>query len=248
MSQTWLYSFLSVLAASLISLVGIATISLKKKTLKKIIFFLVAFSAGALLGEVFIHIVPETGEEFGYTFSVSAYFLLGIIIFFILEKFLYWRHCHDIDCKEHNKRLGIMNMVGDGFHNMIDGMLIAGSFLMSVPLGIATTIAVAAHEIPQELGDFGVLIHSGFTKKKALFYNLISGLVSLVGMAMILAIGSKGENLSGFLLPFTGGSFVYIAASGMIPELHKEVGFLKSLIQLLGLLLGIGVMTALLLV
>lgn len=247
MTQICLYSFISVLAISVISLIGVITLYLREERLKKILSFLVAFAAGALLGDVFIHIVPEVVFEFSFTFGVSLYFLCGILAFFVLEKFFAWRHCHNIECEEHSRqRLGKMNLVGDGLHNLIDGMLIAGSFLVSVPIGLATAVAVALHEIPQELGDFGVLIHSGYTRNRALLYNLLSALVALVGLVIVLLVGTRVQGLTKFLLPFTGGSFIYIAASGIIPELHKEGAVSKSLIQLLGLVLGIGVMTGLL--
>ncbi|NQU77820.1 ZIP family metal transporter [Candidatus Falkowbacteria bacterium] len=247
MFQTQLYTIISVLVVGFISLIGIITLALKVDRLKKILFFLVAFSAGALLGDVFIHIIPEISKNTGITFNISIYFLSGLIGFFILEKFLAWRHCHDLDCKENaHHRLATMNLVGDGFHNFIDGMLIAGSYLVSVPLGITTTIAVIAHEIPQELGDFGILIHSGYTPRRAVFYNFISALIAVLGALFILAVNSSIENLTQILLPFTAGGFIYIAGSGIIPELHKEVHPRKSLVQLLGIILGIVIMSLLL--
>ena len=159
--MVWQYIIISVIIVSLLSFSGVIALALKKDFLRRILLILVAFSTGALIGDAFLHLLPEAvNEAGGFTGTIALSVFIGILIFFSLEKFLRWRHCHDIDCKDHPKHLGTMNLVGDGVHNFIDGALIASSYLISVPLGIATTIAVAAHEIPQELGDFGVLIHS----------------------------------------------------------------------------------------
>lgn len=248
MLNIWLYTLTSVIIVSLLSLIGIITISIKLEKLRKILFFLVSFAAGALLGDVFIHLIPEIVEEAGFGLNVSLYLLLGMLIFFILEKFIHWRHCHIPTSKQHPHPFAIINLVGDGFHNLIDGMIIAGSYLASVPLGIATTLAVVFHEIPQEIGDFGVLIHGGFTRAKALFYNFLSALTAIIGAIIVLIVGARIENIIIFLVPFTAGGFLYIAGSDLIPELHKEIGAKKSLLQLFGLVLGVLVMMALLLV
>lgn len=245
MPQTYLYSFLSVVVISLASLAGLFVISLKEEKLKKIVLLLVAFSAGTLLGDTFIHILPEAAETFSIDIMVSLSFLLGMLAFFVLEKFLAWRHCHVFDCEQHPNRLGAMNLVGDSLHNLIDGMLIGGSFLININLGFATSLAVLFHEIPQEMGDFGILIHSGYSRSRALLYNLFSALTAAAGLIIVLLLSVKVGDLTKFLLPFTGGSFLYIAASGIIPELHKETRIIKSLVQFLAILLGIGVMLGL---
>ena len=172
MENVWLYTLASVFIVSLISLIGIFTITLGTNILKKILLFLVSFSAGALLGDTFIHLIPEMAES-GFTIKTSACILSGIILFFIIEKFLHWRHCHIPTSKQHPHPLAAVNLVGDGLHNFIDGTLIAGSYLVSVPLGISTTIAVILHEIPQEMGDFGVLLYAGVRRFRALFYNFL---------------------------------------------------------------------------
>jgi len=240
----WLFSFLAVFLISLISLVGLLTLSLKKTLLKKLITFLVAFAAGALLGDALIHLIPHSLEESGSGLVVSVAVLTGFLLFFILEKFLKWRHCHDVDCAEHRHELGTMNLVADGLHNFIDGALVAASFLTSVPIGIATSLAVGLHEIPQEIGDFAILIHSGFTRKKALIFNFASALTAVLGVVLVLLINQVGE-VSHFLLPLTAGGFVYVAASGLIPQLHKETKPRKSAAQLLGLVLGMSIMAIL---
>ncbi len=232
----------SVLIVSLISLIGIFTLSLSNKLLKKSLLFLVSFAAGALFGDVFIHLLPELTEEIGFNLTVTFSLLAGILIFFILEKFLHWHHCHDKDCKVHNKPLAFMNLAGDALHNFIDGILIAGSYLVSIPLGIATTIAVIFHEIPQEIGDFGVLLHSGFSKAKALGFNFLISLTAFLGAILTFFIGPLIENFTSYIIPLTAGGFLYIAGSDLIPELHKETKISSSILQFLGIILGIFVM------
>lgn len=248
MHEIWFYTLTSVIIVSLISLIGVFTFTLKQNLLQKLLLFLVSFAAGALLGDAFIHLIPEIVEEFGFGLQTSFMFLLGILIFFTLEKFICWRHCHIPTSKQHPHHLGLMNLVGDGFHNFLDGVLIAGSFIASVPIGIATTIAVLLHEIPQEIGDFGILLHAGYSKKKALFFNFLSACISIIGAIITLIIGKNIENITVFLIPIAAGGFIYIAGSDLIPELHKETGPAKSAVQLFGILLGIGIMALLLLV
>ena len=169
-------------------------------------------------------------------------------MFFALEKFISWRHCHIPTSKEHPHPVVWMNLVGDGLHNFTDGMIIAASFLVNIPLGITTSLAVILHEIPQEIGDFGVLIHGGFSKNKALVFNFLSGLMAIGGAVLTLFLGTRFVQPVRLLIPFTAGSFIYIAGSDLIPELHKETNLKKSAFQLLGLILGIGVMLSLLLI
>jgi zinc and cadmium transporter len=220
---------------------------LQKELLKKILLFLVSFATGALFGNVFFELLPEVAKN-GWKLSASFYILAGIIVFFIFEKFIRWRHCHEPTSAEHPHHLGPINLFGDSVHNFTDGMVIAGSYLASIPLGIATTLAVTFHEIPQEIGDFGILIYSGYSRKKALIMNFLTALTAILGAAAALLISSRVENISGILVPFAIGGFIYIAGSDLLPELHKEVEVRKSLLQLLGLLLGIGLMAAFLLV
>lgn len=239
------YSLVSVLVISLISLVGLVTLSIRIEQLKKVLLFLVSFSAGALFGGAFIHLLPEAVEEYGFTISVSLYLIAGLLVFFVMEKFIHWRHCHIPTSKEHPHPFVFMNLIGDGLHNLIDGLVIGGSYLVSIPVGIATTTAVILHEIPQEIGDFGVLIHGGFSRSKALFFNFLSALTAVLGAVISLAVGTAVKDYSMFLLPFTAGGFIYIAGSDLIPELHKECKASKSLIQLLSIVLGIGIMAML---
>ncbi len=248
MPNIWIYSILSVLLVSFISLIGAVMLLFRKINIKNILLFLVSFAAGALLGDVFIHLLPEAVEEFGFTLNLSIYVLLGILVFFILEKFIQWRHCHTPTAEDHPHPLATMNLIGDSLHNFVDGMIIAGSYLVSIPLGFATTLAVILHEIPQEISDFGVLLHGGFSKKKALLFNFFSALLAIIGAAIVLMIGTSIENFSLFLIPFTAGGFIYIASADLIPEMHKETKPSTSIIQLIAFVLGISVMIALLLI
>jgi len=247
MTETWLYTILSVLGISLISFIGILTISIKLEKLKKVILFFVSFSAGSLLGGAFIHLLPEAYNEATNTEIIPFMILAGLLVFFILEKLLCWRHCHIPTSDDHPHPFGMNNLVGDGLHNLVDGVIIAGSYLVSVPVGIATTIAVVLHEIPQEIGDFGVLIHAGYSKKKALFFNFLSALTAVLGAVLTLTIGVKIEQVVAYLIPITVGGFIYIATADLIPELKKETNLGKSFGQLISLLLGIGIMSLLLL-
>lgn len=242
MSQVWLYTLISVLIISLISLVGILIIVLGQKQIKSFLLFMVSFAAGAMLGDVFIHLLPELVEETGFEISTSIYILAGILIFFILEKILHWRHCHHTATQSHTHPLAVMNLVGDAIHNFIDGALIAGSYLLSIPVGIATTIAVILHEIPQEMGDFGVLLHSGMKIKKALAFNFITALTAILGALIVLGLGVSGHNVTDKIIPITIGGFLYIANADLIPELHKDVVVKNSVIQLISFLVGVGVM------
>jgi len=246
MPNVWIYSLASVLIVSLISFVGVLTLSIKADKLKKILLYMVSFSAGALFGDAFIHLLPEVIEEFGFGVNISIYVLLGIGCFFIIEKFIHWRHCH-ITSEEHVHPFAMMNLVGDGVHNFIDGLIIAASYLVSIPVGIATTLAVILHELPQEIGDFGVLLHGGFSKGKALFYNFVTALTAVLGAIVSLLISSYVENITMFLIPFAAGGFIYIAGSDLIPEIHKEVEVKKSLLQFIAIVLGVLVMLLLLL-
>jgi zinc and cadmium transporter len=244
MTTIYFYTFLSVIIVSLLSFVGALSLALNPEKLKKITMFFVSLSAGTLLGDSFFHLLPEAIEK-SDSFSLWFMVISGIIVFFVLEKIICWRHCHIPTSAEHPHHLGLMNLVGDGLHNLIDGIIIAGSFLINPALGVATTIAVIAHEIPQEIGDFGVLIHAGYSRRKALFLNFLSAITAILGAFIALLIGQQIENFSTFIIPFTAGGFIYIATADLIPELKKESHPLKSLGQLLAILVGLGIMLGL---
>ncbi len=228
---------LATFIVSLISLVGILTISINHKKLSKFVFLLVALSAGTLLGGAFLHLIPESLESSENTF---LFVLLGFILFLLIEKILHWRHCHDSDCKVHT--FAHMSLLGDAVHNFIDGLIIATGFLVNIQTGIATTTAVALHEIPQEIGDFGVLLHGGFSKLKALLYNFISALTAVLGGIVGYLLPGLINNPNAFLAPIAAGGFIYIAASDLIPEIRKELHVGRSILNLLIFLLGIYIM------
>ena len=241
----WIYSLISVITVSLISLIGVFSFSFGIEKIKKASLFLVSFAVGGLFGDAIIHLLPETFKELGFGLLPSLLIVSGILLFFILERFLRWRHCHTQDCPDHKKDVASMILIGDAVHNMIDGMIIAASFLTSIPLGLATTIAVVFHEIPNEIGEFGVLIHSGFSAKKALLFNFLSGLTAIFGTVIVLIIGSRISDFSSFLLPITAGGFLYIAGSDLLPELHHDVKLSTSLWQMVLIILGISIMASL---
>ncbi len=247
MNTAWFYALTSVIIVSLISLIGIVTLSIKIDRLKKILIYLISFSAGALIGDAFIHLLPEAVEEGeGFSVMISLYTILGIMISFIIEKFIHWRHCHMPITKEHKHPFAWMNLFGDSIHNFIDGLIIGAAYLVNIQVGIATTIAVILHEIPQEIGDFGVLVHGGFSTKKAIFLNFITALTAIIGTIAVLTFGAHFANISLFLVPFAAGNFIYIASTDLIPELHKETSISKSIFQLIWFIFGICVMLLLL--
>lgn len=243
MNIIWTYALGSVLLVSLLSVIGLFTISLKENALKKLLIYFVSFSAGALFGDVFIHLLPEIVEESGFTLTVSLYILIGIVTSFIIEKIIFWRHCHMPITEHHVHRYAFMNLFGDIVHNFIDGLILGAAYLVSIPVGIATTVAIILHEIPQEIGDFGVLLHGGFTRTKALFYNFITALTAVLGTLLALTLSQYLENMNMYLIPFAAGSFIYVAGSDLIPELHKGEGnFKTSCFQITAFILGIVVM------
>jgi len=244
MNDILIYTYSSVFLISLASLIGVFTLSLKKKFLAKIISLLVSFSAGALLGDAFIHLLPELIEE-SFTLTSSISIIIGMMLFFIMEKFIHWRHCHVPTSDHHPHPLAMMNLIGDSLHNFIDGMIIAASYLVSINVGIATTLAVIFHEIPQEIGDLGVFLHAGLSRKKALLYNFLSALSAFLGAIIVLSLKTS-EFILEMLAPIAIGGFIYIAAADIIPELHKETDIKKSGLQIFGIFAGVFVMYLLL--
>ncbi len=247
MLAVWTYTLISVFAVSLLSLIGILTLSLKAKQLKTILIYLIAFSAGALFGDAFIHLLPELIEENSFTLTISFSILGGIVLFFILEKLIHWQHCHMPLTEEHVHPFAIMNLVGDALHNFLDGIIIGVSYLVSIPAGIATTVAVGLHEIPQEIGDFGVLLHGGFTRTKALTINFLTALAAILGAVLSLLLSTRIEGIFPILVSIAIGGFIYIAGSDLIPELHKEFTIKKAFLQLAAFIIGILMMALLIL-
>lgn len=227
------------IACFLISLcvwVAVLFLFFKKEILSKITMFLISFSAGALMGGAFLHLLPEAskGMEADKLFFVV---LLSFVLFFFIEKIFHWRHCHKENCEIHT--FGYMNLVGDSIHNFIDGLVIASVFLVDFKLGVITTLAIALHEIPQEIGDFGVLIHAGFSRAKALVLNYIVAITVILGGIVGYFAAFYIDGIIAYLLPIAAGGFIYIAASDLMPEIRKETDFKKSVISFGIFLLGI---------
>ncbi|MDD5191019.1 MAG: ZIP family metal transporter [Dehalococcoidales bacterium] len=243
------YAFLSVFIVSLVSLIGVIFLSFQGPKLQKALLFLVSFAVGGLIGDAFIHLVPQAYAELGDTLTTALLIMGGVMLFFALEKFIRWRHCHVPTSEQHVHPVATLNLVGDGVHNLIDGMLIGASYMVNIPLGITTTLAVLLHEIPQEIGDFSILVHAGFSTKKALLFNFLTALTSLVGAGISLLIGTRLGNYSSVMLAVTAGGFIYIAGSDLIPELHDQSDNLSvSILQFFAIVGGIGLMSLLLLV
>jgi len=244
-----LMSLLAVGAVSLISLIGIATLSLKQDLLRRMLFLLISLAAGALLGDAFIHLIPEAFEE-AEPLLVSGVILAGFFTFFVLEKFLHWHHSHGDDefSPEHAKihPVGLLVILSDGMHNLIDGIAIGAAFLISTEVGIATTIAIALHEIPQEIGDFGLLLHAGFSRAKALMMNFFSALTAFLGVGLVFWLAESIEVATPLIAAFAAGNFIYIAAADLVPELHKTTGARKSTLQFVTILIGLAAMVMLL--
>jgi zinc and cadmium transporter len=246
---TVILAFASVIAVSLVSLVGLVTISMDEERVRKLATLLVSFAVGALLGNAFIHLIPETFAgpvPNGTALGSSLLILGGMMAFFVVEKLL--RHSHGI-LHEHyhpaakRPELAAINILGDAIHNFIDGVVIGASYLVSPALGLSTTIAVLLHEIPQELADFGILIHSGLRVRKAMLLNLASASVAILGTALsLLADSVAQETIATLLVPLTAGGFVYLAAADLIPELQHERGLHALVVQTMLIALGIAIM------
>ena len=242
MAWVWCSALSSVTVVSLASFLGLITLVFKPHRIQHVIFFTVSLAVGAMFGDTFIHLLPHSFRETDAPLTVSLYVLTGILIFFLLEKFLLWRHEHIPHYGDCIHPVGYVSLVADGLHNLIDGLLIGSSYLISLPVGLGTTLAVLLHEIPQEIGDFGVLLHAGFRPGKALWLNFLSATLAILGTIIALIAGERIKGLPLAILPLTAGGFIYLAGSDLVPELHKEREPIKSLIQLLAIGAGIGLM------
>ena len=241
-----LYSLISVVGVSLLSLLGILFFVIEEKRIRTSLLYIVSFSTGALLGDVFMHILPDLAENKDL-FPQSLMIVLGGIVFsFAVEKIIHWRHCHvfpdDHGGHDHDHAVGIMSLMAESMHNFIDGIVIAASFLAGTRIGFATTLAVMFHEIPHEIGNFAVLLHSGFTKRKALVFNVLSATSAIVGAIIVILASRSFEGFTSSLLPFAAGNLLYIAGSDLIPELHKQTLLRQGVLQLIGMICGMGFM------
>lgn len=232
-----MWAIFASISVSLISFVGFLTLVLNNKLLAEILILLVGFAAGSMIGAAFLQILPESLEHYQYNQMVFIYVLAGFSIFFFLEKYLYWRHCHERECKIHP--FAYLNLLGDGIHNFSDGLIIGTSFTISINLGIVTTLAIIFHEIPQEFGDFAVLLYSGLTKIRVALYNFISGLLAVFGAIVGYYLSSYVNDISKIILPIAAGGFIYIASCDLIPELHKQTNTKRAVTSMLAFIVGI---------
>ena len=219
----------------LLAFIGGALFYIFRKKFNKFLMFFVSFTTGALLGGSLFHLLPEALEELQLV-NTAILSLIGFFSFLFLEKYLHWHHCHEGECEDHVANY--LLILADALHNFIDGILIAGAFIISIPFGILTSILILAHELPQEISDFGVLLYGGWSKKKALIYNFLSQATSILGGILGYFFFSLQE-YSLYLLPITAGSFIYIATKDLIPELMKEKNKKKIAINIAGIILGL---------
>jgi zinc and cadmium transporter len=250
MNKITVYAFISVFAVSLISIIGVFALSLNQKALNKSIFLLVSLAVGALFGDAIIHLIPEAFESAENPARVSLFIIIGILSFFVLEKFLRWSHSHEHDyegseCYQEKKNavkpIGSLIIVSDSIHNIIDGITIGVSYLINIEIGIATTVAIILHEIPQEISDFALLIHAGYSKTKALLLNFVSSFIAVVGTIIVLVFGSSFESFMPLMIAFAAGGFLYIAGSDLVPEIQKTSDLKDSLQQFIAIIIGIAI-------
>ena len=238
--MNFIFAIIASVIVSLISLIGIFALLIRENLLQKVIIFLIAFAAGGLIGGAFFDLIPEAAEYVHDITELFVYVIIGYVLFFMLEKYLHWRHCHTAGCKVH--RFTYLNIVGDIVHNFGDGLIIGTVFLIDVKTGVAATLAIIFHEIPHELGNFTVLIYGGFSKFRALFFNFMSALFAVAGTVVGYYFESKISGFSRFLLPAAAGGFIYIASCDLIPELHKEEGGRRSALIMVTFIVGISLM------
>ena len=244
--ETWVFTLIALIGVSLLSFVGVVVLLVRERLLRQLIPVLVSFAVGALLGDALLHILPELAETGGLTAGITFTMVGGIVGFFVLEKFIHWHHALNFSSGPVIHPVAMANVVGDGVHNFVDGAIIAGAFLASVPLGTTTALAVALHEIPQEIGDLGVLVHAGVKPRRALQLNFLSAVTAVVGGVLTLVLADVVA-LARPLLAITAGAFIYIAGADLIPELHRETDVGTSTVQFLAMVGGFAVMGLLLL-
>ncbi|MCW9046668.1 MAG: ZIP family metal transporter [Gammaproteobacteria bacterium] len=237
MLLSWIIVFS--LLGSVVSIAGAALLLVfPDNTRKSLLPCLLSYAIGTLLGAAFLGMIPNA-LKFATPLAVSGSVLVGIILFFMLEKLIIWRHCHEQNCKVH-ATTGPLILIGDAFHNFVDGVVIAAAFLISIPLGLATSVAVIAHEVPQEVGDFAILLNNGYSKKRALALNLLSSLSTLPGAIIAYFFLGETQEAVPFILAISAASFIYIAMADLVPGLHRETALKSSLKQLFLILAGIG--------
>ncbi len=242
MNDIWINALVSTFVVSVASFAGALFLAFKIKLLQKIVFVLVSFAVGALFGNAFFILIPESQEILNNSFLIGLLIVGGILLMFIIEKLIHWHHNHNVEEIKKEAPLGYISLFTDGLHNFIDGILIASSWMVSPEIGLATTLAVIAHEIPQEISDFGILIHAGFSRKKALFFNFLAACTAIAGAIGTLWLGALFNNISAYVLPLAAGGFIYLAGSDLIPELHREKSIRKNSLQLMVIIIGLVLM------
>ena len=242
MNDIWINALFSTFVVSVASFAGALFLAFKIKLLQKIVFVLVSFAVGALFGNAFFILIPESQEILNNSFLIGLLIVGGILLMFIIEKLIHWHHNHNVEEIKKEAPLGYISLFTDGLHNFIDGILIASSWMVSPEIGLATTLAVIAHEIPQEISDFGILIHAGFSRKKALFFNFLAACTAIAGAIGTLWLGALFNNISAYVLPLAAGGFIYLAGSDLIPELHREKSIRKNSLQLMVIIIGLVLM------
>jgi len=241
-----LYAILASILVSLISVIAAIPILLKKKLSDKFLLFLLSISIGALLSVVFVDFLPEiiNHSASGFTLNIALYIISGFLVMLVIEKFIHHEHGYDCSKKHHKGHghayaLAPLNLIGEAIHNFIDGLVIAGSFAVNIYMGITATISIIFHELPQEIADMGILLYSGLSKKDALKYNLLSALSCVLGVivGIFFLVNIKGFEM--FFIPFAAGTFLYIAASNLVPQLHRECSYKETFMHIFGIILGI---------
>jgi zinc and cadmium transporter len=230
---------LSGLLMSAIALVGSVTLLLRESTLQRVLLPLVALAAGSLIGGALFHMIPASVEEMGNRLGLYVWVVAGFVVFLVLEQFLNWQHSHETP-SQRKQPLTYLILIADGLHNFIGGLSVGASFVVDVRLGVTTWLAAAAHEVPQELGDFGVLVHGGWRKASALLYNFLSGLTFLIGGVLVYAVSSEID--VSFLVPFAAGNFLYIAAADLVPEIKASDTMGRSVAHLVSFAAGLGIL------
>ncbi|MHB8838752.1 MAG: ZIP family metal transporter [Gemmatimonadaceae bacterium] len=237
----WILGF-SVLG-SIGAIGGAAVVLVAPDTMRKrLLPCLLSYATGTLLGAAFLGMIPTALRQAAPT-TVSASVLAGLVLFFVLEKLVIWRHCHDDECEEHRGAASVI-LLGDAFHNFLDGVAIAAAFLTSVPLGVATSLAVIAHEVPQEVGDFAILLHGGYSKRRAFAYNLLSSTATVPGALLGYLFLDEARLLTPFFLAVSAASFIYVAMADLVPHLHRQLGLRSLAAQSALLLAGIATIAA----
>lgn len=242
MISTTIYAMISVMIVSLVSLIASVPLMIHKKISKKVLIFLLSISVGVMLGTVFFNFLPEMHE---YHTEEGIFIIIGFLMLFVLEKLVHWHHTSKCEKHDHGHHhayhLAPLNLIGDGVHNFIDGLVISGSYAVSTTLGIAATISIIFHEAPQEIADFGVLLYSGYSKKKAVIFNFMSAATAIIGTIIGLLLSESMHGFSDFIIPFAAGNFIYIAASNLVPELHRHCKLRDTFLHVIAILMGVGI-------